>query len=82
MNEKEVRIVTLNSFSKRLKKEMGEIPLETPIKELVQNNMYILSHILLDIHENLELDTLAYPINQEAQLFPTVQSVIDHLMTR
>jgi 3-oxoacyl-ACP reductase-like protein len=79
MNEKEVKIVTLNCFSKRLKMEMNEISLDAPIKELVNNNMYVLSHILVDIHENLELDTISYPINQESELFPTVQSVIDYI---
>jgi hypothetical protein len=82
MTAAEVKIVTLNCFSKRLKKEMEEISLEAPMKEIINNNMYVLSHILIDIHENLELDSISYDYNKEAELFPTVQSVIDYLLKK
>lgn len=62
----------------RLKYDEEEISKEDTLESLIGNEMYLLSHIILDIHERLNLKRYELKTNEEFNVFVTVSDLIKY----
>lgn len=68
-------------ISSRSDLNVKEVHLNQNTKELVSGNIYLLGHVLMDIHEILELD-VDYPPLSEFKLFETVEEIIHYFYNK
>lgn len=74
--EKDIKSVVLDCISNRCHMEIEEISLEDTVQSIIGGEFYLLPHILLDIHEKLDLRTIGYEQNNEFEIFKTVNDLI------
>lgn len=74
--ESTIETCVLQCFARKMGMEIEELSLQDTVKAIINDEHYLLSHILLDIHEVLRLNTVDYDANDEFTQFNTVEDIV------
>ena len=70
-----MELMTMTAFARRLGIDIEDISPEDTVMSLVGDERYLFSHILLDLHEKLNLPTVAFEQGEEFNLFESISDV-------